>query len=209
DWNMVSVVVVQILLILGFQIFLYILKPESQGLTQLARSMKGRLVDARTKSWVSVLSFLTILIALLVVSAVLIIGAMLLPNYTMYSIWARFIELGQSSVLLLIMVIVIQVFIVRHFEAHESRIMAIRLLVRRTNSIRKDVLDPFDDLMLQRDKKTQEQFEAEFLDIRKKFYAIVIYQIVNIDIFGMSPVFLVGPRLKYLLDDKVLNHFHD
>ena len=52
-----------------------------------------------------------------------------------------------------------------------------------------------------------EQFEAEFEDIRRSYYAMAVYDIVEVDIFGRSPVYLVGPRLKYVLDDKVLNHF--
>ena len=43
--------------------------------------------------------------------------------------------------------------------------------------------------------------------LKKKYYSIVIYDIIQQDIFGYSPIYLVGPRLRYVLDEGVLSHF--
>jgi hypothetical protein len=44
--------------------------------------------------------------------------------------------------------------------------------------------------------------------LRKEFYSIAIYDIVEHDFFGRSQVYLVGPRLRYVLDDRVLTRLN-
>jgi hypothetical protein len=142
------------------------------------------------------------------VCALLVIGAMLLPGFTLGTMWFHLGQLTMIEFLSLILVLVVQIFVMRHFQALSSRSMALRLVNMRIDVIRTKVLAPLDALML-RSELNEEQFEAEFFIIRRTFYSIAIYDVFESDLFGRSPVFLVGPRLKFLLDDKVLNHFHD
>ena len=43
--------------------------------------------------------------------------------------------------------------------------------------------------------------DSRLKDLKKKYYSIAIYDIIRQDIFGYSPVYLVGPRLRYVLDE--------
>jgi len=42
--------------------------------------------------------------------------------------------------------------------------------------------------------------------IIREFYSLMLYDIYRMDFFGRSPVYLVGPRKKYVFDEKVLCH---
>jgi hypothetical protein len=207
DWNVASSVILQVALILGFYGLMYILEPETQGITRIARTIKGRYGEARTQGRMAVITFMMIMISIVLISSILVIGALLLPGSTMATILGKVITLGQASPLYWLPVLAIQIFIMRHFQVVASQNMAIRLLKARTERMRVDVLQPLEALMAKKGL-SEEQFEAEFVSIRRIFYSQAIYDIIKADFFGRSPVYLVGPRLKYVLDDKVLNHFH-
>ena len=43
-------------------------------------------------------------------------------------------------------------------------------------------------------------------DLKRRFYSIAIYDVIGHDIFGHFPVYLVGLRLRYVLDEDVIEH---
>ncbi|QLH74535.1 MAG: hypothetical protein HPY73_03090 [Methanomassiliicoccales archaeon] len=204
-----TIVMVQIGLIIGFQLLIYFLEPESQGVTRLARKVQRQIGEMRSKGRIWALLFILGIIGFIFISAVLVIGASLLPNYTMVALGIEIFEVGSANLPLLLIIVVIELFVMRHFQSLASRGMAVRMLTSRIRKMREQVLARFDDLMERSRYMTEEQFESEFTDIRRTFYSLVIVDVIKVDILGRSPIYLIGPRLKYLLDDKVLNHFHD
>lgn len=207
DWNTSFAVIVQILLILGFYVMMYLLEPEAQGITRFARSLRGRYGEVRTKGGTALVLFLMVVVSLAVVGGLLAIGAILLPGTTLATLLPKLVRFGQVELLYGIVLFVVQLYIMRHFQMFTSRGMAIGLLKERQRLMHEEVLEPLEDL-LSHPEYSPEHFEAEFEVLRRKYYAQAIYDVIKVDFFGRSPVYLIGPRLKYVLDDKVLNHFH-
>lgn len=207
DWNTSFAVIVQILLILGFYVMMYLLEPEAQGITRFARTLRGKYGEVRTKGGSALVMFLMVVGSLTIVSGLLAIGAILLPGTTLATIWSKLVHFGQLEYVYGIVLFVVQLFIMRHFQTITSRGMVVGLLQERIKMMKKDVLEPLEELFAH-PEYSPEQFEAEFEGLRRVYYAQAIYDVIKVDFFGRSPVYLIGPRLKYVLDDKVLNHFH-
>jgi len=207
DWNTSFAVIIQILLILGFYVMMYLLEPEAQGISKFARTLRGRYGEVRTKGGSALVLFFMIVISLAIVGGLLAIGAILLPGTTLATLLSKLVHFGQVEYVYGVIVFVVQLFIMRHFQGVTSRSMAVGLLKERVRMMQNEVLTPFEEL-ISHPEYSPEQFEAEFEVLRRKYYAQVIYDVIKVDFFGRSPVYLIGPRLKYVLDDKVLNHFH-
>ncbi|HPP44299.1 MAG TPA: hypothetical protein PK446_00710, partial [Methanomassiliicoccaceae archaeon] len=47
--------------------------------------------------------------------------------------------------------------------------------------------------------------EEAIRSIRRRYLSVALYDIVQHDLFGLMPVYLIGPRAKYMLDTSVLN----
>jgi hypothetical protein len=135
------------------------------------------------------------------------LGAILLPGWTISVIWIRMVEPGIWGYLTILFVVAVQLLAMRHFQSISSRRMAIRLVSQSLDRLRNDVIPEYEALC--RRDISDSEFEMEFAELRRNYYSWAIYDIMKVDILGSSPVFLVGLRLKYLLDDKVLNHFSD
>ena len=81
--------------------------------------------------------------------------------------------------------------------------MALNLLKGRTHDLRRDVLE---DLEALETLPEGEEKNSAMRELKKRYYSIVIYHIVRQDFFGYSPVYLVGPRLRYVLDADVISY---
>jgi hypothetical protein len=92
----------------------------------------------------------------------------------------------------------------RHFQGIMSRWMAVNLLKNRLVDLNKEVLIKLDALEPAPEGKDK---DAALLELKRKYYSIAIYDIIEQDIFGYSPIYMVGPRLRYVLDDRVIAHF--
>jgi glucose-6-phosphate-specific signal transduction histidine kinase len=103
-------------------------------------------------------------------------------------------------------VVVIQLYVMRHFQSVVSRDMAIRTLKKRNQSLMENVLRPMERLA-EEAIIGSEHFEREFARIRHAYFSQAIYCIVNADLFGRAPVYLVGVRFRYILDRQVLDLF--
>jgi hypothetical protein len=196
-------IIIQVALILAFMRLVLVLQPESQGFRRLAISMKDRYGKARSQSGWSRLTGMMVLVVLVLGFAALAFGGILLPGTTLAMLWGQASGAVQADLIALPVVVFIQLYIMRHFQSVVSRDMAIRVLKARTDSLRQNVIDPLERLM----EEGAEEFEREFERIRKAYFSQAIYCVVNADLFGRSPVYLVGVRLRYLMDHAVLEHF--
>jgi hypothetical protein len=145
-------------------------------------------------------------IAVVIGGSILAVGALLLPGSTLSALWDEAALEAQTNILALPFIVAIQLFVMRHFQTVISREMATRLLKARIECLRDSVLIPLQELKA-RTAITVETFEKEFVKIRTTFFAQAIYHVLNVDIFGRSPVYLVGVRLRYISDHRVLDHF--
>jgi hypothetical protein len=89
----------------------------------------------------------------------------------------------------------------RHFQGIMSRWMATNLLKTRLEDLNTEVLGKLYVLEAAMDGPNK---DAELKSLKRKYYSIVIYDIFRQDIFGYSPIYLVGPRLRYVLDEGVI-----
>ena len=81
--------------------------------------------------------------------------------------------------------------------------MAVKLLKKRIIELKNEVLAKLDELESVREG---EKKEARLEDLKKKFYSIAIYDLIGMTSSATYPVYLVGLRLRYVLDEDVIDH---
>ena len=200
----VLLIVVQIAFIILFYLLMVFLEPQAQGITKLALSFKAKFDEAKIKGKKAYYLLVLSMISLITVAGVLVIGAMLLPGFILPSFFEDATLFPSVDISIIILVFVSQLVIMRHFQGIMSRWMAINLLKSRIKDLNKDVLGW---LAVLETAPNEEGIKASLKYLKKKYYSIVIYDIIQQDIFGYSPVDLVGPRLRSVLDEGVFSHF--
>lgn len=205
DPQVVLIAVIQIAFILSFYLVMIAIEPQAQGITRIARTYKGRIGEARSHGRTALILVMMVVVAIVTMSTALVLGAILLPGYTLITIFNQIQMQGGSSILIVAFVTVAQLVIMRHFQGIASRRMAISLLRTRIDRLKSEVLRPLEDLA-NPGAYSSDMGSNSLADLRKTYYSIAIYDIIRQDIFGVSPIYLVGPRLRYVLDDKVLAH---
>jgi hypothetical protein len=200
----VLLMVVQISFIILFYLLMFFLEPQAQGITKIAISYKQKFDDARSKGKKAYFIIVLSSIGLIVVAGVLVIGAMLLPGFILPSFFEDMNLFPNVDIWVILLVVVSQLIIMRHFQGIMSRWMAVNLLKTRVDDLNHLVLEKLDALAAVPESQKK---ELMLKDLKKKYYSIAIYDVIQQDIFGYSPVYLVGPRLRYVLDDTVISHF--
>lgn len=200
----VILMVVQITFIILFYLLMVIIEPQAQGITKIAISFKKKFDTARSKGKKAYFLIVLAMIGLITISGVLIIGAMLLPGFILPAFFNDMALFPSVDISLIVLVFISQLVIMRHFQGIMSRWMAVNLLKTRIDDLNNEVLFKLDGL---ESAPESEETRATLKDLKRKYYSIAIYDIIRQDIFGYSPVYLVGPRLRYVLDEGVISHF--
>jgi hypothetical protein len=196
--------VVQITFIIMFYVLMLLIEPQAQGITKIAISFKQKFDSARSKGRKAYFIIVLAMIGVITVAGVLVIGAMLLPGLILPSFFADINMFPNVDLTLIALVFVSQLVIMRHFQGIMSRWMAVNLLKTRLNDLNMEVLGKLDGLeAMPEDEGTLAQLKG----LKKKYYSIAIYDVIRQDLFGYSPVYMVGPRLRYVLDEGVIEHF--
>ncbi len=204
DTSLAWSVIIQVLVIILFFVVMVLVRPDAQGLTRIARSFRNRYEVARQRSrWYTI----TIVfgVGLTAVGlAMLFVGAILLTGGVLSEVIGEGGRLGVS-LLIIIMIFAVELVIMRHFQAVSSRRMARTLLEKRLEILRMDVLDPLMTLLEQGKYADKESYDKEeFERIKINFFNVVIYAVFELNLFGYSPIYIVGPNVKYLIDERVL-----
>jgi hypothetical protein len=196
--------VVQIVFIILFYALMLLIEPQAQGITKIAVSFKQKFDDARIMDKKAYYILVLAMIGVITVSGVLVIGAMLLPGFVLQTFLADINLFPNVNLALIALVFLSQLIIMRHFQSVTSRWMAVNLLKTRLENLNNDVLRKLDllDMMPGDDEKL-----VSLRYLKKKYYSIAIYDVIRQDLFGYSPVYMVGPRLRYVLDESVIEHF--
>ncbi|OPX61535.1 MAG: hypothetical protein A4E29_00747 [Methanomassiliicoccales archaeon PtaB.Bin134] len=201
--GLTRLLIVQVVFILTFYGLVNALRPQSQGITRIARAWKVRLGVAKGRGRGA--STLVKMAAIGVVASVLglAVGAMVLPGITFLTLLASLGDFSAVDILLSLGIFPAQLWIMRAFQSVMSRRMAIEMLNMRI-------------ARLQALRERAEALEAQKLEsmdgsealqaLKCDFYSMMIYEVYRLDLFGRSPVYLVGPRAKYVLDERALCH---
>jgi hypothetical protein len=202
--NALLLIVVQISLIILFYLFMVFLEPQAQGITKIAIAFRDKFEEARYKGRKDYFLLVLAMVGLITVAAVLVVGAMLLPGFILPSFFNDLALFPTVDISLIVFVIASQLVIMRHFQGIMSHWMAINLLKKRIGRIEKEVLS---NLALLEMAPDEVGMVASLKYLKKRYYSIVIYDVIEQDIFGYSPIYIVGPRLRYVLDEDVISHF--
>jgi len=205
EWRLAVLLVIQLMAILLFYVVIVALAPQSRGMTQYARSLRRRMGMARTKGRNAVVLMMMVVAGLAAAMAALFLGAFLLPGATLVSLFGS-LHLEVVDALSVVFVAACQLVVMHHFQSLLSLSMATRILSTRVESIERDILAPL-DAMIAGGRRVDAGAESILREIKGKYYSIAIYDIIRQDLFGHAPVYLIGPRLRYVLDDRVIAHF--
>jgi hypothetical protein len=197
-------IIIQVLVIILFFIAMVLIRPDTQGLTRMARSFRNRYDVAHQRNrWYT--AAIVFAIGLTIVGlSMLLVGAILLTGGVLGEVISEGGRTGVS-LLLIILIFIVELVVMRHFQVVSSRRMARTLIENRLEILRKDVLDPLTILLDQGKYADKEGYDKEeFERIRINFFNVVIYAVYELNLFGYSPIYIVGPNVKYLIDERVL-----
>lgn len=199
--------IVQIVVIMAYFTLVTIVSPQSQGFTRIARSFKYRILTAHSKGKPAYIWAIAVSGVIVVVISLIAIGAILLPGRTLDSIIEFFRSNGSIPILLFLVILVSQFFIMRSFQSRGSRKMALALIDQELQELRTDCLAPLDALMEDARSRNIDRLDGSAYEaVLYSYYPLAIYDVVETNIFGHSPVYLVIPKMDLLLDEEVLRY---
>ena len=198
--------IVQILLIMGYLTLVVLVSPQSQGFTRIARSIKFQILTARSKGKPAYIWALAVSGIIFAILSLIAIGGILLPGRTLNSLMDFFEMNGSINLLWLLFILLTEFFIMRFLQSRGSRRMALALLEQEAQEMRVDCLEPL-DAVIDAARSQKRPIDGKKIDeVLSDFYPLAIYDVVETNIFGRSPVFLVVPKVDLLLDEDVLRY---
>lgn len=199
--------IIQILIIMAYFVLVTIVSPQSQGFTKIARSFKYRILTAHSKGKPYYIWALAISSVIVVAISLIGIGAILLPGRTLDSIMAFFRSNGSIPIIVSLVILVSQFFIMRSSQSRRSRKMALALIEQEVKELRSECLAPLDALIEDARTRDLDHIDgAAYEALLYAYYPLAIYDVVETNIFGFSPVYLVVPKIDMLLDEEVLRY---
>ncbi len=198
---------IQILVIMGYFVLVVTVSPQSQGFTRIARSFKFRILTARSKGRPAYIWAMTISGFILVVVSLLAIGAILLPGRTMGAVIEFFKTNGSVPLLLFAAILLTEFYVMRSIQSRGSRRMVIALIEQKLQELRTDCLEPLDAIITEAGSRNLTFIDYQrYQEVLYTFYPLAFYDVVETNLFGYSPVYLVIPKIDLLLDEQVLQY---
>lgn len=187
-------VLAQITFVFLLYILIYLLEPRTQGITKLtALDNRGKAASSALRSAAIIILAGAVLLGLL--TSLLGFWALLLPAVTVPALLEAYELLDRFDLILFILVLAAQLLVMRHIQSYASQKRAVEILTLRIRAL----------------KGIEEQLTAlpqkdggSLALLRRRFHSLAIYDIVEHDIYGTLPVYLVGPRPRYVLDTRVM-----
>jgi hypothetical protein len=196
-------IIVQATLIMIFYLFVNIIRPQTQGISALARAWKRRMGVARFRGRLATVLVRLTALGLISTSVILFIGAMVLPGVTFVALLSSVSVITPIDLVMFAVMFVIQMWVMRSFQSLMSRRMAIKLLHIRIDKLQQLLINAE---RLNSSKGPEIDRTEELQELLTEYYSMMVYDIFRLDFFGRAPVYLVGPRFKYLMDEKALQH---
>jgi membrane protein implicated in regulation of membrane protease activity len=207
DWQVAFVIASQIVFILLFYMTMVALEPQAQGIMRIALTYKERIGEARSRGRMALITIVMFIIALVMLITMISLGAILFPGFTLVTTLNALRIPEGIDIPVIFFVILAQLVVMRHFQGVASRRMAVGLLHKRIERLKGEVLAPLEAWTKEEKHVDEKGHDSQFRAIKKNYYSIAIYDIIEQDIFGLLPIYLVAPRLRYVLNDKVLSFF--
>jgi hypothetical protein len=196
-------IVVQIVFIIFFFIMMLILEPHSQGFSRIASAFGVKIRAAHIKSQSAFVAIMALAGIVIAIVAILFIGAMLLTGGMLSQLFTA--EEDLRNVFLFALLIGIQIMVMRHFQAVSSRRMARVMLKERLDMLKMDVLQPLEVVIARVKNRALDEKDNERMDeLKRLFFSIATYDLFELNFFGYSPIYVVGPKVKYILDPKII-----
>ena len=192
-WHVFSLVT-QVCVILAFFGLLLVIGPETRGFSRLGRFLKGRVGRARLRGTEALIISVTVVAVAMALLGALFVGAMLLPGGTLNDLMRSLGRDGGLNFILAIFALLVEFVIMRQLQSISSRRMARKLLVDRIvllEEIERGLGSPGLDL---------EGFEGA----ARSFYGLVLLKVYENNFLGRWPVYVIGPEVRYLLDQSAL-----
>lgn len=199
--------IVQILVIMGYLVMVVTISPQTQGFTQLVRDIKLRVRSARSKGMAAYAWALVLSSVLAVAVSLVAAGAILLPGKTIDTL-NDFLQFDINvHILAFVVMLVAEFFVMRALQSRGSRHMALALIERKAEALRVECLVPLDALIAgARACKEVNVDKGRFEKILCDYYQTAIYDVVETNLLGRMPVFLVVPNTDLLLDREALRY---
>jgi hypothetical protein len=199
--------ILQILVIMGYFILVVMISPQSQGFSDIARLIRHRIHSARSRGRSAYIWAVAASGILVIAISLMAVGAILLPGRTLDSLIMFLQGDDVLHILVSIAVLVAEFFVMRVFQSRGSRTMALALIDEKLRSLKADCLEPLDALIADADARGTAKVDGERLEeVLCTFYPIAIYDVVETNLFGHLPVFLVVPDIELILDLEALRH---
>jgi len=201
--GLANLIIIQVVLIFIFYTLVNFLEPQTQGVSEIARSWKKRMGAAKLKGRTASFIVKAAAVAVLATVAVIFIGALVIPGFTFLTLLTSLKDYGMWDVLLFFGIFAEQFWIMRSFQSVMSTRMAHNMLNTRIDKL-EGLVERANRIssMTEEDLARCDALQA----VTREFYSLMLYDVYRIDLFGRSPVYLVGPRKKYVFDEKVLCH---
>jgi hypothetical protein len=169
--------------------------------------LKGKYGSARGRGKVAGLFIISVIGVFVAVLGLLFVGAILRPGGTWKEIADYLKANGNFNLILLLLVLIAELVIMRHFQAVSGKRMARSLLTQRIQVLRDGTMAPLDAAIAQAKASSSTQADLKVLDDAKtNFYSTVIYDVFEHNVFGYSPVYVVGPRMSVVMNEDALAH---
>lgn len=199
--------IAQIAVIMGYFVLVIMISPQTQGFTRIARSFKFRILSSRSRGGPAYIWAIAVSGVIIVIISFVAIGAILLPGRTMNSLIEFFETNGSIPLLLVLAILIAEFYIMRAIQSQGSRRMALALIEKKIVDLRTACLEPLDALINGAGTHNLSNVDStEFEYVLYAYYPLAVYDVVETNIFGYSPVFLVIPKIDLLLDEEALKY---
>ena len=144
----VSILAQMALILVAFVIMIFI-KPQERGFVQTANKLRGRYDSARNRGRIVAIIIIALMGFIVALVGFIFVLSMFAPGGTWQLILSKLQENGYHNLYLLLLIIVGELILLRHFQAISSRRMIRSYLGERIPKLRLEVLDPLDKAISQ------------------------------------------------------------
>ncbi|MEM0448847.1 MAG: hypothetical protein QW520_03380 [Methanomassiliicoccales archaeon] len=197
------IIIVQGAAIILLRFLLLIYRPYAHGTFRMPENWKGRLTVSPQRGRVVLVIAYLAAVFLVVVSGIVVVLGFLLPGATRSSVWNFLASNNYSNSLALVLFFLMMYFIWRFLLSVMSIYLGEGVAASRVRRLEEDVLAPLDEVRQRHDAGKIDQ--AKLKSILSDYRRIVIFEFVKHDLFGLAPVYLIAPDMRFLMSKQVLD----
>lgn len=200
-----AVVISQIVIILGYFGLILWLRPIERGVLRRAKDLKATMAKMRSSGRLASFLFLSSLSLMAAVVGLLAIGAILFTGISLKLVYQGLMARQGEALFGIIAMLLIQIFIMRQFQTVASHGLARKFLKQRLSIVHEKVLMPLQSTNPV-DRAYAPISTEGMSDFKTAFYSAHLFDVFEHNFFGRWPVYVIGPRIKFLLDHDALKY---